>query len=355
MKKIQIILSLSLLAGVLASCSTKVDLYADYKDIPIVYGLLDATQDTNFVKIVRAFSGSDEASVDASQVALIPDSNNYPGKLDARIYRYRKGFGNEYVLDDNNSLAHDNGVIVLDTMTIHDKEEGTFYFPNQKVYYATEGILPNTATKTYHYRLVVLKDNDTISSETGIVGGENFKITNSQISFVAEDTDKTGKINFFPADNAAVYNMEISFRYKETLQGVSTYKTLRYSFGMKNIQDLHEENGVYYLAYNQNLLFIMLKSAIAGNPEQTVYSYDPNKSFTISLAAGGDELYNYIQINQSAGGLSQTVPDYTNINGGYGVFSSRININKTVRLSARTQSDLSSFPTPETGFVPEDF
>jgi hypothetical protein len=353
MKKIHIILSLSLLAGVLASCSTKVDLYADYKDIPIVYGLLDATQDTNFVKIVRAFSGSDEASVDASQVALIPDSNNYPGKLDARIYRYRKGYGNEYVLDDNNSLAHDNGVIFLDTITIHDKEDGAFYSPNQKVYYATQGILPNTNSKTYRYRLVVLKGNDTISSETGIVGGENFKISNSQISFVAEETDKTGKINFFPAENASVYNMEINFRYKETLQGVSTYKTLHYSFGMKNIQDLHEENGVYFIAYNQNLLFNMIRTAIAGNPYQTTYTYPKENSLTISLAAGGDELYNYIQINQAAGGLSQTVPDYTNINGGYGVFSSRININKTVKLSSRTVADLVSIGF--NGVEPEDF
>lgn len=341
MKKLHIILSLTLMAGVWASCSTKVDLYADYKDIPIVYGLLDATQDTNFVRIVRAFSGSNEATVDATEVALIPDSNNYPGKLDAKIYRYKKGFGNEYILD---------GFCELDTITKHHKDSGIFYFPHQKVYYTTSRILPNSNSQTYRYRLVILKGNDTISAETGIVGGENFKIINSQVSFFAEETDKTGKITFFPADNASVYDMEVSFRYKETLQGVSTYKTVRYSFGMKNVLELHEENGSYFIAYSQNLLFDMLRVAIAGNPYQTTYTYDPNKSFTISLAAGGNELYNYIQINQGAGGLSQSVPDYTNINGGYGVFSSRINIKKAVKLSARTQSDLTSF-----GFTPEDF
>lgn len=346
MKKIHVILSLTLLAGVLASCSTKVDLYADYKDIPVVYGLLDATQDTNFIKIVRAFSGSDDASVDATQVALIADSCNYPGKLDAKIYRYKHVYGNQYDWD---------ATIVLDTMTIHDKDSGAFYYPHQKVYYATSGILDNTETKHYIYRLEIIKGNDTITSETGIVGGESFKITNSQVSFVSEETDKTGKITFFPAENAAVYNLEFWFRYKETLQGVSTYKTVRYSFGMKNVDNLGEENGVFSVSYSQNLLFNLLRSAIANNPYQTTYSYDPNKSFTISLAAGGDELYNYIQINQGAGGLSQSVPDYTNINGGYGVFSSRVNINKTVKLSARTQSDLSSFPSTENGFVPEDF
>lgn len=345
MKKIRFILSMILLAGILASCSTKVDLYADYKDIPIVYGLLDATQDTNFIKIVRAFSGSEDASVDATQVALIADSCNYPGKLNARIIRYRKGYGNEYVIDDNNSLAPDGGIIVLDTMTIHDKDSGAFYYPYQKVYYATSGILPNTSTKTYRYRLEFFKGNDTISSETGIVGGEDFKITNSQVSFMAEETDKTGKITFFPADNAAVYNMEFRFTYKEIRQGGGeTEKTIRHSFGMKSLDDMGNENGVYYVTYGQNLLFNMLSNAIGGDTLHVSRTVNDKTSFVISLAAAGDDLYNYIQINQGAGGLSQSVPDYTNINGGYGVFSSRINLEKTAKLSARTMTDLIGMP-----------
>lgn len=336
MKKIHFILSVTLLAGVLASCSTKVDLYADYKDIPVIYGLLDATQDTNFIKIIRAFSGSNETPVDATQVALIPDSNNYPGKLDAKIYRYRHVYGNEYQLD---------GVVELDTMTIHDKESGDFYYPNQKVYYTTQGILPNTSSKNYRYRLEVVRGNDTISSETGVVGGENYKILTSQVSFVAEETDKKSKISFFPADNAAVYDLEIRFTYKEIRQGGGvTEKTLRHSFGMKTLADMGNENGVYFVDYGQNLLFNMLRNAIGGDTLHVSRTFDAEKSFVISLAAAGDDLYNYIQINQSAGGLSQNVPDYTNINGGYGVFSSRLNKERTAKLSARTMTDLIGMP-----------
>jgi hypothetical protein len=36
--------------------------------------------------------------------------------------------------------------------------------------------------------------------------------------------------------------------------------------------------------------------------------------------------------------------DYTNINGGYGVFSSRINLIKEVGISASTQTDLYGKP-----------
>ena len=64
-------LSLSALACLFFfnACSTKVDLYADYKDIPVIYGLLDASADTNYIKIIRAFSGSDENPVDARLAA----------------------------------------------------------------------------------------------------------------------------------------------------------------------------------------------------------------------------------------------------------------------------------------------
>lgn len=335
MKKIQYFLSLLMLGGVLASCSTKVDLYADYKDIPVIYGLLDATQDTNYIKIVRAFSGSDEVAVDATQVALIPDSCNYPGKLDAKIYRYKNVYGNEYVLDRT---------IELDTITIHEKEPGLFYYPNQKVYYTTEPIVANNGNNRYHYRLEILKGNDTVTAETGIVGGEDFKILNTQVGFVSEETDKTSKLKFMPADNAAVYNLEVRFYYKEIRQGQVTSKMVSHSFGMKSLDEIANENGVFYINYSQNLLFNMLGSAIGGDTLHVSRTFDPENSFVISLAAGGDELYNYIQINQGAGGLSQNIPDYTNINGGYGVFSSRINIEKYAKLSARTQTDLIGMP-----------
>ena len=84
----------------------------------------------------------------------------------------------------------------------------------------------------------------------------------------------------------------------------------------------------------------ILASAIGSDTLQVSRTFNPETSFVISLAAGGDELFNYIQINQGAGGLSQNIPDYTNINGGYGVFSSRLNIEQTAKLSARTQTDL---------------
>lgn len=333
MKKSFLSLSLAVLLGVLASCSTKVDLYADYKDIPVIYGLIDATADTNVIKIVRAFSGSDEASIDATQVALIPDSCNYPGKLDARIVEYKNVYGNNYQPTGRE--------LVLDTMTIHNKQEGAFYYPNQKVYFTTGRFNENTSAVRYKYKLHVLKGNDTISAETGIVGGEDFSIITSMVIFSAEPSDKTSRVTFKPADNAVVYDVKMQFNYQENRNGQIANKDVHWSFGTKSIEDLNYEDGSYYLKYGENMLFNYLNGAIGAD---TVNVERYIGDFVISISAGGDELYNYIQINSPSAGFSQTVPDYTNINGGFGVFSSRITLNKIVRLSARTQVDLYNKP-----------
>ena len=325
-KLIQASVAFLLAVGVFGSCSTKVNLYADYKDVPIIYGLIDVTQDTNYVKIVRAFCGTNDNPIDASQVALIADSSNYPGKLDARIMEYRASVNGPY--------SPTGRVIVLDTMTIHNKQTGAFYAPDQKVYYTAERFKQNTTSTRYKYRLVVAKGNDTISAETGIVGGENFSIYSHSVTFNPEPGNKTGKVLFKPADNAALYEVKMVFNFKEKRPGQDTVRRqVSWSLGQKSASELTTENMVYVVSYGQGLLFNILRDAI-GDDTQNVDRFIDN--FVIQLAAGGEELFNYIQVNSPSEGISQTIPDYTNINGGYGVFSSRINLEKTAMLTSST-------------------
>lgn len=342
MKTTPIILLFTMLLGLFASCSTDVNLYADYKDIPVIYGLLDATQDTNYVRINRAFSGSNDHPINANEVALIADSCNYPGKLNARICRYGKTASSfaEYTFED---------FLTLDTMTIHNKQEGTFYSPNQLVYYVVSDqsnqnrafFKTNTSSKSYKYRLEIFKDNDTITSETSLVGGENFAILNNLVVFSSEPSDKSRKMSFKPADNAEMYDVRMEFNYQEKRGSQLTNQKVSWSYGSKGVDEYLFEDGFYYVNYLENTLFNLLATKI-GTDTVNVERYFGD--FVISVAAGGGELYNYIQINSTGGNLSQTIPDYTNVYGGYGVFSSRVNLRKVVNLSALTQTDLYNQP-----------
>lgn len=321
------------------ACTTDVDLYSDYKDIPVIYGLLDATVDTNYVRVNRAFLGNNEQHINANEVALIADSCNYPGKLKAYIVEYKHVYGIEY--------QPTGDTLTLDTTTLNNKEEGLFYSPNQKVYFTTdkEKFANNNGHSKYKYKLIVFKGNDTISAETGIVGGEDFKIINSSLHFASEPTDKSSKIKFTAADNAVFYNLEFVFNYHESLNdGPMVDKQVSYSCGSKDIDGLSSENGVFFFSYNNNILFNLLKESIGADTvydanHPNVVRYFDKHPIQIKLSAGADELYNYIQVNSQSGFL-QTVPDYTNVKGGYGVFSSRINLIKEAGISSGTQTDL---------------
>ena len=165
MKKAVSLCVIAIMALAFLSCRKEVNLYAEYKEIPVIYGLLDAKADTNFIKITRAFYASNE---DASQVAMNPDSSNYPGKLNVRLIEYCNG----------DSVRE----IVLDTITIRNKQQGTFFAPKQKLYFTAEKLNANTKLESYRYRLVVVLPDRVISSEQPIVGNNSFRVKNLAVN-----------------------------------------------------------------------------------------------------------------------------------------------------------------------------
>ena len=339
----RLLLYYSLLVGltVLNACSTDVELYADYKDVAIIYAMLDHRADTNYVKITRAFCGTNDNPIDASEVALIYDSSNYPGKLDARIYELKSTYNGAYEVTGR--------IMELDTMTIHDKLEGVFYAPDQMVYYTTEPFNANTESNKYKYRLVVVKpDGDTLTASTNMVGNEEFSIMSSGVSFQLAPTNDLGRILFRADGTAALYEVAMQFNYREQLAGHEMkQKHIRRAFGTRTIDQFIRIGGnSYYLEYSQNWLFNTLALAIGGD---TIV--DPNHpnvvryvdDFVISISAAGEDLYYYYAANQEQQNSPVGfVSVYSNIDGGYGLFSSRTTVRKAVNLSKSTKNDLYS-------------
>ncbi len=324
------IIALLLLLAVICSCSTDVDLYTDFKDTTIVYGILDVANDTNVIKIIRAFSGSNDDSFDANQIALIADSSNYPGKLDARFVEYKKVSGSTFLPTGRE--------VILDTMTIHDKEEGMFYAPDQKLYYTTEHFNVNNANEQFKYKLLIYKPNDTVSSEISLIGGTSFQITAPMVFFRAENAGKR-ELRFTPDDNDAVYQVTMQFNYKELKPGQDTvYKNVNWSMGPYSTYELGKEGEELYFTYREDVLFELLSAAIGGDILNVERFYE---NFVVSMYAYGKELDEYIQINTDASGIDYY---YTNIHGGVGILSSCHTIQKYVDISSRTKIDLLSMP-----------
>lgn len=319
-KPLLLIMLLLLLGTWFSSCSTDVDLYADYKDITVVYGLLDPAKDTNFVKINKAFLGPGNAF----EIAMIADSCNYPNKLDAKIIEHRAlANGSNYQV---------TRTLVLDTMTIHTKEPGIFYAPDQLVYYTTEKIRNNNSQYKYKYELQIDKGDTMITSETAIVGGELFMPDSKPLGFNSE----TGTIKWFPCPNASMYEVVVNFYFTEVGPGIDSVKRcMSWSLGTHPVSTLLEDHGKYFINYNSSIFYTSLASFLGNDTLKTnVDRIVSDYCLGVSISAGGEELYNFISVNGPSSSVVQNLPEYTNVNGGYGVFSSRSATERIVRMSS---------------------
>ncbi|MBR4391382.1 MAG: DUF4249 family protein [Bacteroidales bacterium] len=333
------ILFIALLVPFLVACSTDVDLYADYKDVPIIYGLISAKSDTNYIKITRAFCGDDDNPINAVEVAQVYDSSNYPGKLDVFIDELKKTNDQQYQFTGRR--------FYLDTLTIHNKKEGLFYSPHQKLYYTTERFNTKNGNDKYRYKLYVVKpDADTVTSETNIVDA-NISVGVSIVNFQSAPSDVNSRLIFSSTEDAVLYEIGMRFYYWEGHPGQPfTKKEVSWSFGIRPITAYERVEGttnLHWLYYSVNSLFNVMENAIGND---TVWDENhPNviryiDDFVVSITAAGEDLHNYYQtIQEMQNGLNQ-MSSYSNIKGGYGLFSSYILVSNTVRLSSGAKHDL---------------
>lgn len=332
------LLSLLLLFILFNGCSTKVDLYSDYKDITVVYGLLDSDKDTNYVKINRAFMGPWNPSI-----AIPEDSCDYPNKLDVKLIEYR-----------SNSMANNfqkQREIILDTTTIHNKEVGIFYAPDQLVYFTKEKVRSNSEQFDYRYQLEIDRGDTILTAITDMVGGPSFAMYQAALPF--NTNVESGQVTWSPCPNASIYEVVIDFNFVEvTYGGDSIPRCMTWSLGSHPTSSLQMQGDKFVLSYKTTAFYVGLESYL-----NKIGSFDSNTgnnsleikerlifepSLNVKIAAGGYELYNFISVNGPSSSIVQNIPEYTNVNGGYGIFSSRTLLTKRMKLAGNTLTELSN-------------
>ncbi len=313
-----------------SSCSTDVDIYADYQDITVVYGVADVASDTTWVKITKAFVGPGNALI----IAQNPDSSNYPYKLNAQLIGYK-------------SSSDDLPPLVFDTMTIHNKQEAyyvvgdngdtifhPFYGPNQLMYYAVGELKSD-----YTYRLQVDNDGAMISGESPLIA--NFSITSpaNRVSFPTNPLLPNPSVGWLSAKNAKRYEVTMTFHYKQLLAGsidttfhsISWYVGSRVSDGLDGGEDLE-------ITYAGSNFFTLLENQLEPIPFVQRWA----GLVDVKIAAGSQVLETYININNSSSSLLEEVPSYSNLEGAIGIFAARHNTQKTLKLSTSTETELVS-------------
>ena len=203
MKKIFLILSSLVL--IFNSCETDFEVNSEWQEMVVVYGLLDASVDTQYIKINRAYLGEG----DAIMMAQYSDSINFnPDDLKVELYK----------LGSNNDTLE---TISLDT-TLIDKEGGVFASDNNIVYRAITS--SDFLTKDFRYAISIVNliSGNKVSSNTEVISDFSFKdfsssskwgFYNPNFEDSAKFTSKT--VKWQKVQNGEVYKIDVRFNYLE--------------------------------------------------------------------------------------------------------------------------------------------
>ena len=308
MKKIYLILSV--LSLVFTACETDFDVNAEWEETTVVFGLLDKAKEIQFVKINKAFLGE----ADALQMASVSDSVNFEpfdyidstGEIQVKLYK----------INFNDTIDFR---VLKDTLIVKDSldsngDPGIFSIENNIIYYFNTPEGDNFLSENRTYSLVInnVKTGNIVSASTEIINGFNFQAgipTNNKLTFYIDGLGYRF-IRFVWSDppNVEVFQFNLRFHYKENEVEKELLWTQTALGSNDNILILSGEDFFQFLANNK---------AFSTDEEREFMSIE------IEMTLGTQELKTYIAVNEPITGIVQERPQFTNINNGIGLFSSR--------------------------------
>lgn len=294
------ILALCATTLLLSACNTDLDVTAPYKENTVVYAMLDKDAPLQYVKINKAFLGPGNALV----YAAIADSSEY---TDEQLQAEVKEIKNGVVL--NTYPLHD---------TILDHDPGIFAGPQHKLYYF-QASLDSSAT----YRLDATAKGNTVSAETPVVAkiqvtgsifGQDLRLmSQGGANYVSQS------IRWYSSLNGKRYDLSYRFNWDEVIGADTVSRSFTQSIATVLADNL---NGGQQLdaSLSGESFFQTVGIRVGSNPAVSKRIF---RGVDILWAIAGEDLHVYLQLQSPISGLVEDRPVYTNVDNGYGLFSSR--------------------------------
>jgi hypothetical protein len=288
------------------ACKTDLNLNGPYQRIPIVMGLLNSNDSIHLIKITRTYLGNG----DNYEYAKIPDSN-YFDAVDAQVIEY-------------DGLVETGRKWQLHDTIIPNKEEGVFYYPEQKVYVFYE----NNLDETKNYKLVAdLDEGDyQIDATTNMTNGFQYyyllSATGYTLSLAYDGSSSTGtypsaRINYKEAYNGKYYLTSLVFKYRETYADNST-KTFSIEYSDKQLTQNDPNNpidnndiGQEAPTFEGEEFYKFVGNNISPNNNVIKREFIGIDFYT---NISNEVLATYMELSKPQSTIAGTKPTYTNIN-----------------------------------------
>lgn len=305
-------LGLLVVLFMVGSCKTDLDILAPYKEIPVVYSIINHTENTHYVRIQKAFLGAGDAYV----FSQIPDSN-YFEDLTVHFTPFK-------INTTGDTLLSASGELYLNDTIIVGKEQGDFFANTQKLYYTNAKL---DSTFSLKIKIKNNKTNKIYTAYTDLIENVKFNTPNASptnvIVFASQPGSYTTYTPQWNIGTKAFYTellLRINYRVtflKNGLQDTLT-KSITWKQSPKTIEEGKSSTVSMPIAGEEFYKYLQQQLPENGDTIK-------RKFLGIDFVASATtrEFYDYLTINQSNSSIVQDKLTYTNINGGYGLFASR--------------------------------
>lgn len=300
--------------GLLTSCDNDLDLTAEYKDITIIYGMLNSKEDTQFIRIQKAFLGDGNALLYAQE----PDSSYYPDSIIRVVMR-------RYL--PNGTLT--DTTVLQRIPNNQPKDDGIFFTTPNYLYIYTNPIFENS---TYELVLHNLNSGKKVSAKTKIARSplityppNSSAIINFEANAALPGANPAINFTWLKSDNVVAYQFVFTFRYEEfpvSNPSEATNKSFHIVSPVFNpFLDEPNANEIRFAVFKRDFY-----NWVLAHIHQNQNLARRFQKIDITVYASTKEFYDYYTINSPSSSIVQKTSDYTNINNGFGLFSSRISV-----------------------------
>lgn len=301
MQRLFLLFSSSVLL-IFSGCKNDIDLLGNFKQKIVCYALLDPNDTAQYVRVSRVFIGEDNAIAMAQQ----PDTIGFPiGTLDVKIKRWLNGVQMQiFTLVPDTSIPRDDGI---------------FLAPWQVLYRGTFPVLKDGSI----YKLFVkdLVRGTEVHAETPIVGDMTLTDPyNNSTPLNLYDTT-TIRFKFKTGVNGLRYHFKMRVHYTDQFIFDTTQVSEQYfDWDLGEVEALRANGGeqLTYAFTRHNFL-----NTLAANIPVKPYNNRISGKIDLIFVGAATDLVTYIVVQNASANTFADIPPFSNIEGGYGVFSCR--------------------------------
>lgn len=314
------------------SCSNEINVTAEWKEVPVVYGLIDPAAEYNYIRINRAYLNKDG---DALSFAAVADSIQFDENLSVAVTEFQDGI-------ERNTIRFEK--VLGDTIGL-PKDDGLFAQTPNVLYRSDYEFKATDFRSVYRYELLIFNEES----------GKVYRSSTFSPGFLESKSpirENRKSVNFTDKDNSAIaftyiegpyvksYDLVVRFRYEEFEKNNPT-QVRRDSVDWivfrgketSRLEGYTEKSVVVYGKTFYQLLSASIETDTSLNrrPLDLVFIY----------YGATEDLYTYINVNKPSIGIVQKKPEFSNITDGLGVFAGRyVNLFDGVEIRSEMKENL---------------